>query len=139
MLNKQNKRNMKTLLKSMFGAFALTMFVASTSFAQDAGAMQDDQASDTYTQDGMETQGTQDQLGQTSPQEGEENKTQIAQEDLPEEVSNALEEGEYANFTVAEAYEVNSQTGEKEYEIHFQTPDGQTEKETFSESGEVAR
>lgn len=122
---------MKTIMKSILSAFALTMFVVSTSFAQDATTQNQS------TQDGMETQDNQD--WQTSTEQQNEDKTQIAQEELPNEVSNAINEGEYAQFTVAEAYEVKSENGEKEYEIHFETPEGQTEKETFNESGEVAR
>lgn len=143
---------MKTIMKSILSVFALTMFVASTSFAQDADINQDAQTSDTYTQDehmtqdqqdyttqdGMENQDTQGQLGQTTPEQGDENRTQIAQEELPSEVSNSLEEGKYADFTVAEAYEIDDQ-GEKTYEVHFETPDGQTEQATFNESGEIAR
>lgn len=128
-------------MKSILGTSALTVFMVSASFAQDAGTMQDEQTTETYqedtyesTQDGVESQDP--QLGQTAPEQQAENKTQIAQEELPAEVSDALEQGEYADWTVAESYEIDEQ-GEKMYEIHFQTPEGQDEQETFKESGEV--
>lgn len=129
---------MKTIMKSILSAFALTMFVVSTSFAQGTGSVQDGTETYSHDQDGMETQDTQNQLDQTENEQNED-KTQIAQEELPHEVSTAINEGEYAEYTVAETYEVKSENGEKEYEIHFETPEGQTEKETFNESGEVAR
>lgn len=132
---------MKTVIKSIFSALALSMFIVSTSFAQDTqtddASMQDDtyQQDDRYTtQDGMETQDTQDpaQANQN------ENKTQIAQEELPTDVTEAIENSEYADWTVAEAYEVEEQD-ETTYEIHFENPQGQTEKEKFRKNGEVAR
>lgn len=131
---------MKTIMKSMIAAFAIMMFAVSTSFAQDAGAMEDEQSTDTYSQDGSSegtiTPETQDpQLGQTTPEQGE-NKTEITKEELPTEVSDAIGQGEYAEWTVAETYEINEQ-GEKMYEVHFETPEGQVEQETFKQSGEV--
>lgn len=126
---------MKTTIKSFFSAIALSLFVISASFAQDAGTMDDASTTQdgTYsTQDGMETQDTQGQLEQN------ENKTQIAKEELPEDVTTAIEESEYAEWTIAEAYEVDEQE-ETVYEIHFQNPQGQTEKEKFKKSGEIAR
>lgn len=144
---------MKTTVKTIIGTCAFTLFFASASFAQDTAPLEDtrnndqtypgtETTQDTKAQEGIEAQdnnnsNTQPQLGQNA-QQGDENKTQIAQEELPSEVSTSIEEGQYAEWTVAEAYEVDKK-GEKMYELHFETPEGEIKKETFNKNGQVAR
>lgn len=120
---------MKSIVKTFIGTSALSLFLVSASFAQDGSAMQDD----TY----------QDNTELTQPQEqpalqDEQAKTSIAKEELPAEVNDAIQGSEYAEWTVAEAYEVK-EGEEKEYEVHFANPEGELEKETFTKNGDVAK
>lgn len=152
---------MKNVVKSILGASALSLFLVSASFAQDAQSSVDGQTPDVYTeddsytpdgtmqdgtaQDGTATQQegieseTEGQLAQDGEMTQEENKVAVEKEELPVEVADAINDSQYADWSVSEVYEVTDQE-EVVYEIHFANPEGQVEKESFTKNGEtVAR
>lgn len=136
---------MKTIFKSILSTLALVLFVVSTSFAQ--GGVQDpsyshDADKESYedasaTSDAAEI-GNDDEVQLGQDMQVEENKVEITQEELPQEVTNSLNEEQYSDWVVSETYELKEE-GEKLYEIHFETPEGEMEKETFNENGQVAK
>lgn len=128
---------MKTVIKSMLSAGALSLFLVSASFAQDAESSMDAQTEDTYTQDETYTQdGTQDAMDTEGQLNQKGNKVAVETEELPIEVTDAIQDSEYAEWSIAEAYEVSDKE-ETMYEIHFENPEGQLEHETFKRDGEV--
>jgi hypothetical protein len=68
------------------------------------------------------------------------NKTKVEKEELPQEVIQSLEESEYQNWEIQEAYKVKDEmTNEVHFELHLASDmDAQNVKNvTFSEAGEI--
>jgi hypothetical protein len=68
------------------------------------------------------------------------NKTKVEKEELPQEVMQSLEESEYQNWEIQEAYKVEDElTNEIHYELHLASDmDAQKVKNvTFNEAGEI--
>jgi hypothetical protein len=72
----------------------------------------------------------------------EDKKTKVQQHELPQEVIQSLEESEYQNWEIQEAYKVEDElTQEVNYELHLASDyDAEMVKSvTFNEDGEIIR
>jgi hypothetical protein len=68
------------------------------------------------------------------------NKTKVEKDDLPQEVIQSLEESEYQNWEIQEAYKVKDEmTNEVHYELHLASDfdAAMIKNVTFNEAGEI--